>query len=410
MPGLKKVTHKIWLTLVVFATPLAGLAFFFLVTGINDKIEFASLEIYGNLYQRPLEKLLAHLPLARDAARRERDGRAGAGSLAHESAALDQAFSELELVDRELGRALQFTEEGLAKRGREQSRADRVQAGWRALKADLSSGSPEEIRARFQELIQHVRTMITHGGDVSNLILDPDLDSYYLMDATLLTLPQTQVRLADILDVGEKALTAPEISLADRSRLAVFAALLEESDLHRIRGSLETALNEDPNFNGPSPSLGARVPPALTAYLEATSRLLSFLREAAAGKKQGRVDEFRAVALQAREESFRMWDVAAAELDSLLNIRIACLQKQRLGALGAAAAVLLLAGLAAALIMSSLVRPIRETLAILDDMAEGGRGPDQAVEGSRPGRSGAHGRKVQYLPGQAPVPGAAGGG
>lgn len=40
--------------------------------------------------------------------------------------------------------------------------------------------------------------MITHAGDTSNLILDPDLDSYYLMDVTLIAMPQMQDRIARI--------------------------------------------------------------------------------------------------------------------------------------------------------------------------------------------------------------------
>ena len=41
--------------------------------------------------------------------------------------------------------------------------------------------------------------MTAHAGDTSNLILDPDLDSYYAMDMTLLALPQTQERTAGLL-------------------------------------------------------------------------------------------------------------------------------------------------------------------------------------------------------------------
>ena len=371
MIALKRVTHKIWLTLIVFALPLAGLAFYFLVTGINDKIDFATKEIYGDIYQRPLEKLLSHLPLCRDAALRAREGKSGGSSLAFQISAIDQAFADLAVVDRELGKALQFTEEGLAKRGREQARADRVQARWRSLKAGLSSGDAEEIDRKFNELIDLVRTMITHGGDTSNLILDPDLDSYYLMDVTLLALPQTQYRLARVLEYGEKVLASPEISMEERTQLAVFSAMLDESDMLRVKGSLETALNEDPSFYGVNPRLHERIPPALEKYLESNNALLTFLREAAAGDRQGRVEEFRELTLAAREDSFRLWDAAAAELDSLLELRISHFKSQRLWALGAAAIILVLAALAASLLMSSLVRPIRETLSILDDMAEG---------------------------------------
>ena len=55
--------------------------------------------------------------------------------------------------------------------------------------------------------------MITHAGDMSNLILDPDLDSRYLMDATLLGLPQTQDRLATVTAYGTRILAGGIASL-----------------------------------------------------------------------------------------------------------------------------------------------------------------------------------------------------
>ena len=46
--------------------------------------------------------------------------------------------------------------------------------------------------------------MIVHSGDLSNLILDNELDSYYLVDISLITLPRTQQLLGDIsLQVGD---------------------------------------------------------------------------------------------------------------------------------------------------------------------------------------------------------------
>ena len=62
---------------------------------------------------------------------------------------------------------------------------------------------------------------------------------------------------------GVSALQAPEISVAEKRQLAVFAALLKESDLDRVNGSMRTALNEDANFYGTSASLQSRTPPLL---------------------------------------------------------------------------------------------------------------------------------------------------
>jgi hypothetical protein len=42
---------------------------------------------------------------------------------------------------------------------------------------------------------------------------------------------------------------------SQRIQLAVMAALLKEADLDRTMGDIQTALNEDQNFYGSSPSL-----------------------------------------------------------------------------------------------------------------------------------------------------------
>jgi len=55
-------------------------------------------------------------------------------------------------------------------------------------------------------LRQTVRTMLTHLGDTSNLILDPDLDTYYLMDVSLIAFPNAEERLAATQYLGEALL------------------------------------------------------------------------------------------------------------------------------------------------------------------------------------------------------------
>src|SRR5207253_2745297 len=113
---------------------------------------------------------------------------------------------KLVAVDAKLGAELQFTDEGLAKRHREHFRVQTVRGEWQRLKAELSQLTAESRAEKQLHLVADIRTMITHAGDTSNLILDPDLDSYYLMDATLLALPQAQDRLAAVMASGEAVL------------------------------------------------------------------------------------------------------------------------------------------------------------------------------------------------------------
>ena len=237
-----RVSHKMLVISLSFSLPIAVLLYF--VTLVTNKdIEFARKEMAGNEYQRPLEKLLEHIPLHWLSARRSLAGEKGLDSQLHnEQSQTDDAFTQLEAVDQRIGQLLQFTTEGLGgKRKREHFRVKTVKAEWDELKGSLGRLDVEESNKRHLHLIDDIKMMITHSGDTSNLILDPDLDSYYLMDITLLALPQTQDRLAKIIAEGSSILRQTQISPKDRVQLAVFGNLLRESDADRVRGSTNSA-------------------------------------------------------------------------------------------------------------------------------------------------------------------------
>src|SRR6185295_16480656 len=196
-----------------------SLMLYLFITGINENIQFARLEKKGNEYQRPLEKLLELIPQHRTLAQRARHGETVQELLGKKQSQIDAAFDALQIVDARIGLQLQFTQEGLAKRKREHCRVDRVRKEWQDLKSSLAQLKPEICAEQHLHLIADVRMMITHAGDLSNLILDPDLDSYYLMDVTLLALPQTQDRLAVITRYGEELLRKKTASKTELTQL-----------------------------------------------------------------------------------------------------------------------------------------------------------------------------------------------
>jgi len=71
---------------------------------------------------------------------------------------------------------VKITDEGLAKRKREHYHAQTVRKEWQDLKTRLPHLDPVACDEQHLHLVFDVRTMITHAGDMSNLILDPDLD------------------------------------------------------------------------------------------------------------------------------------------------------------------------------------------------------------------------------------------
>ena len=214
---------------------------------------------------------------------------------------------------------------------------------------------------RHAHLVGDIRTMITHAGDTSNLILDPDLDTYYLMDVTLLALPQTQDRLARMMAYGEDTLRLPEIGEPQRVQLAVHAAALKESDADRLAADVQTALNEDQNFLGVSPSLQNNLPQAARTYADAAERLVALATAIASGTRTDVTpEEFVATGAAARHASFAFSKTAAAELDVMLDTRVNHHKRARMIALGLTATTLALTALIVLVITRSITGPLKQ--------------------------------------------------
>jgi PAS domain S-box-containing protein len=366
-----KVAQKLMLISVFFVLPDSVMLYLF-ITAINDNIEFARMEAKGNQYQRPLEELLELIPQHRLLAQRVRTAEpAASAKLAQKQNQIDRTFDVLETVDASIGTDLQFTDEGLAKRKREHCRVQTVRSEWQELKAQIATLDPAVLADRHQHLVADLRVMITHAGDLSNLILDPDLDSYYLMDATLLALPQTQDRLANVIAHGEAVLQRGRITPDERQQLATYATFLKEGDLDRIVGSLQTALNEDGNFYGISPTLQARLPALLKEYTSRAEEFITLTRSLA-GTDHSSVtpEEYVAAGTRARDASFHLWRVADDEVDTLLQKRIEAYQDRRAKSLLVAAAALLAAIGFVTFITRSISGPLRKQAAELQNANE----------------------------------------
>jgi signal transduction histidine kinase len=328
-----RISQKLMLISFFFLIPDSVLLMLFLVS-INANIHFAQWERYGSEYQRPLEQLLEDLPSHRLLARGGQPTSQDGAALVVLQRRLDQAFVDLRAIDSRLGESLQFTDEGLAKRSRAHYRVGTLAREWSELKAQLPALSAPEREARHVHLLADVRMMIKHAGDTSNLILDPDLDSYYLMDVTLLALPQMQDRLAAVLANDTALAPGHLMSPRERSQLAVAAALLREIDLDRVVTSTRTALNEDQNFYGRSESLQRNIPPLLAEFANAADTFIAAIAALDETDHSAEtLDRFRAAGELARRASFTLWRAADQELDVLLAHRIQYYRARRASSL-----------------------------------------------------------------------------
>jgi hypothetical protein len=220
----------------------------------------------------------------------------------------------VDAVDRTLGAALQSRKRWLDLR----AQIDRVLARPTSGRAAYDAFTP--VVTLCLDLARQV-------GETSTLILDPDPDSYYLMDAALRRLPEVMVyagRAADLVALTDAAAAdATEVAVA-RHRVAT-AAADAATGLGRSVGST------------PRASLGPAITPQLDAFRAAVDGLAPpiVLRGATVPVDRGRV------ATAAEEVGVAAATLAAvvlSELDALLADRQGRLSSQRRAMAGAAIA------------------------------------------------------------------------
>lgn len=323
--GLNRISLKLSLVCLSFTLPITVMLKLMIDAKQKD-IDFAMWEEKGNFLQRPLEHILKSLSHQRFIALRIANGDSSlAGSFDENAKVVDRDLAALKEAMAAVATDLQFTPDGLGKRQRQEFTVERLDQKWTEAKKYNAEKSFDDVNKVYKDLSLHVRTMITHSGDVSNLILDPDLDSYYLMDVTLLALPQTQDRLQEINSFLQYLSKQRQFSQADRVQASVYASFLREADLDRINGSAQTSLNEDANFYGTSESLQTNLAAAMKENAASIEPVIAALKKLALSPSLKDVDFATILGLVqvGNDALYKMHDIGFDELDELLDKRTA---------------------------------------------------------------------------------------
>ena len=303
-----KYPQKFALISLLFALPLALVMYFF-VSEINDRIEFSRKEIEGDRYLRPLRGLLEHVVHgqmhAYDYSRR---GIANRPELVRKQAEIDSHFKALAEIERELGELLKTS-----------VRHDVLQENGRFLRGRILKLQPGEIRDLHGKLIADIRALISHVGDTSNLILDPDLDSYYLMDAILLKLPDSVDITRRLWMLGKQVVEPGRPIAADEKANVIGLASLLRSNLDAVKGGMDIAFR-----NNPAQNLKPRLADSLAQYATTAEQFLNMVEQDVINVRivNIRTEAFDQAARQLLNGTFSFWDRTIVELDGLMQARI----------------------------------------------------------------------------------------
>ncbi|MCB1783737.1 MAG: HAMP domain-containing protein [Alphaproteobacteria bacterium] len=378
------VQVRLYLSVTLFIiTLLAALsqAYF----AIQANIDFAAKEKMGNVIQRPAAAILHDAALLRGELAIPRTEYMAGPDVGKYIKSISAHMDELKEAEAKVGDALEFTDEGLSSRDRSQLKFETVSEKWNALVKDLQSKpTAKSTSEAIVSFIADIRGIIAHSGDTSNLILDPDLDSYYLMDVTLLAMPQTIDRLGQIAEEFypnlSQSLNAEDSGIATHG--AVMSTMLSESDLARVIADMDVSFIEDQNFYGIYPGYKEQYTPLLDSYKETSQQVVDLLSKIGE-KKTITLDEFNNSVSAAVMSSGKFIDAGFDHLDKLLDIRIADYKGQQTQALMISFAGLTVSMAFFIIVAMSISRPLSNLSSVVTKLSDADYDVEVPLRGTR---------------------------
>lgn len=190
---------------------------------------------------------------------------------------------------------------------------------WGQFVADLPKLNASNFEERHQRVISAVLARTRDVAEESGLIIDPELDSYYLMDLAVLTLPEGLWRVAQGIENGQKLLSRATITLADRIRIASTAILIRRIDLPRVESSYQKAISHLRFEGGTRTAFSDRSQKDLEAYQADLTRLAGLLEQISQGEvSEDRSQQVVASGRRAWETGFALRATLADQLNELL--------------------------------------------------------------------------------------------
>lgn len=300
MLNVKKlqIWQKLLLVIAVMGIPFGTLAVL-LYSSAQTQISTAKDELSGTEYLRVTRDLIEHIP---------QHGVSVAGFLAGDpnyrafaqraATAVDEDLTRLEDVNRRVGATWELGAKITAIRGE-----------WQAIRTRGEAGDQKTNENAHAQMMSDALDLIREVADKSQLILDPDLDSYYLMSTVVVEVPsaiESLNRARTIAMTGIKGLPEPQ-------RAQVIAGLsAARSQLNVIQRNVRIA-------SGINPAVKTKLSSPAGAAIANAENFIRAASEPAALPTRDYYERGQ----QAYVELARLYDPVIELLNVALNARIA---------------------------------------------------------------------------------------
>lgn len=271
---------KMLMLISVLLIPI-GMLSYFLHAEIKKTTDFAQQERQGVQYALPLSEILIELT-------------AGV-SPDFSSQNINQHIQSIDKNDELLGGELKTTET------------------WNELKGLLQKQAPGTRQMAINKALE----LIAKVGDNSNLILDPDLDSYYIMDAAIVKYPDILSKTNQISSMATVNLSKSIRTVDDQIKMAMVEGAIR-STLDGARTGLNNASHVNPTLKDGLVAFDASEKATVSLLQAASGALLIGTGIDNMGNNQEIVNRLK----EAHSQNVMVYRLSLKQLDELLAKRI----------------------------------------------------------------------------------------
>lgn len=196
-------------------------------------IDFADKEIVGSKYLEPLKQVLLNTIEHRAESNKGiLDSRQDSSKLSGLKREINTSFDAVNSMDSLLGQALQST-----------ASLDAIKQQWQMLEVSNDADAQQNFE-QHNVLVGKILELFIQVGDSSNLILDPDLDSYYLMDMQVMKLPELLDTIGQLKDYSFAVAHSNGMDQDQQTQLAVLMGKVS-SLLTGVEHDIDTVIEQN---------------------------------------------------------------------------------------------------------------------------------------------------------------------
>lgn len=218
-----KVWQKVALMAVFLGLPVPVITYL-LVAEKGKALEATRIEIYGVEYLTPLKRLSKDLARHRGLVNTYLHGVLAVRSqITDVERAVDERFTAVEETDQ---REIAGLGQSYGTLFQTTNQLRNIKRKWETLKSKALNGQPEESFTEHTQLIAETLDLIKSVAGGSRLVLDPDFETYYLIDVVITEIPEAVENVGLLRDLAAGIAAARR---TDQGELAQIATLLSQA-------------------------------------------------------------------------------------------------------------------------------------------------------------------------------------